>query len=198
MYYHSTYLYCRNFELCSGTSSLASRPTLGDCLDHSPTTARGLRCSLLDLCSGTASITLRPQLGDFVARSSTCARGLPRPLSDHGSGTSSLAPRPVLGDCLDHSPTTARGLCVSTTCDWQLAYSWDIFFSLRSCYKAHTSHSSKLGDYIGTMHLPVHLVSPVRRLDSQLNWEFFLDPGTTCLRHLLPGSGTKWAHFTLR
>ena len=26
----------------------------------------------------------------------------------------------------------------------------------------------------------------------------FLDPGTTCLRHLLPGSGTKWAHFTLR
>ena len=27
---------------------------------------------------------------------------------------------------------------------------------------------------------------------------FFLDPCTTCLRHLLPGSGTKWAHFTLR
>ena len=26
----------------------------------------------------------------------------------------------------------------------------------------------------------------------------FLDPGTTCLRHLLPGSGTEWAHFTLR
>ena len=26
---------------------------------------------------------------------------------------------------------------------------------------------------------------------------YFLDPGTTCLRHLLPGSGTKWAHFTL-
>ena len=48
------------------------------------------------------------------------------------------------------------------------------------------------------MHLPVHLVSPVRRLGSQLNWEFFLDPGTTCLCHLLPGSGTKWAHFTLR
>ena len=31
-----------------------------------------------------------------------------------------------------------------------------------------------------------------------LRWFFFLDPGTTCLRHLLPGSGTKWAHFTLR
>jgi hypothetical protein len=24
----------------------------------------------------------------------------------------------------------------------------------------------------------------------------FLDPGITCLRHLLPGSGTKWVHFT--
>jgi hypothetical protein len=24
---------------------------------------------------------------------------------------------------------------------------------------------------------------------------FSLDPGTTCLRHLLPGSGTKWLHF---
>ena len=59
-----------------------------------------------------------------------CARGLARPLFDHGSGTSLLAPRPVLGDCLDHSPTTARGLCVSTTCDWRLAYSWDIFSHL--------------------------------------------------------------------
>ena len=27
--------------------------------------------------------------------------------------------------------------------------------------------------------------------------DFSFDPGTTCLRHLLPGSGTKWAHFTL-
>ena len=78
----------------------------------------------------SSSAELRPRLGDFVGRSSTCARGLPRSLSDHGSGTSSLAPRPVLGDCLDHSPTTARGLCVSTTCDWRLAYSWDIFSHL--------------------------------------------------------------------
>ena len=36
----------------------------------------------------------------------------------------------VLRDCLDHSPTTARGLHVSTTCDWRLAYSWDIFSPL--------------------------------------------------------------------
>ena len=52
---------------CSGTSLLAPRPVLGDCLDHSPTTARGLRRSLLDLCSGTASTTLRPRLGDFAS-----------------------------------------------------------------------------------------------------------------------------------
>ena len=68
MYYHSTYLYCRNFELCSGTSSLASRPTLGDCLDNSPTTARGLHRSLLDLCSRIASTTLRPRLRDFASQ----------------------------------------------------------------------------------------------------------------------------------
>jgi len=28
--------------------------------------------------------------------------------------------------------------------------------------------------------------------------DFSFDRGTTYLRHLLPGSGTKWAHFTLR
>ena len=59
------------------------------------------------LCSGTRQTTLRPRLGDFVARSSTCAQGL-----------------------LDHSPTMARRLCVSTTCDWRLAYSWDVFSHL--------------------------------------------------------------------
>jgi hypothetical protein len=126
----------------------------------SPTTAWGLCHSPLDQCSRTASITLRPRLWDFVARASTALRprlgdfvacastsawGLPRSLSDHdlgtsslasrllsdhGLGISSLAPRPVLGDCLNHSPTTARGLYVSTTCDWQLAYSWDIFSHL--------------------------------------------------------------------
>ena len=87
-------------------------------------------------CSGTASITLRPRLGDFVARSSTCARGLPRPLSDHSSGTSRL----------DYMRLATR---------IQLGY----FFSFRPCYKAHTSPSSKLGDYIGMMHLMVHAVS---------------------------------------
>ena len=53
---------------CSGTSSLAPRPVLGDCLDHSPTTARGLRRSLLDLWTGTAPTTLRPQSKDCSPR----------------------------------------------------------------------------------------------------------------------------------
>ena len=79
--------------------------------------ARGFARPLSDHSSGTSSLASH-------------ARGLPRPPSDHDSWTSSLAPRPVLGDCLDHSPTTVRGLSVSTTCDWRLAYSWDIFSHL--------------------------------------------------------------------
>ena len=90
---------------------------------------RPLRCSRTlarpRSCSGT------------LARPRSFSGTLARPRSCSGthqttpcSGTSSLAPRPVLGDCLDHSPTTARGLCVSTTCDWRLAYGWSIFSHL--------------------------------------------------------------------
>ena len=81
---------------------------------------------------------------------------------------------------------------------YKASRSWGYSFSFRPCYKAHTSPSSKLGDYIGTMHLLVHLVLPMRQLDFLRQRKLFRDPGTTCLRHLLPGSGTKWAHFTLR
>ena len=161
-----------------------------DCPDHY--CVRGLPRPLL--CSGTSQTTV--VLGDCPDH--CCARGLPRPLKCSGTATTTN----VLGDYYDHY--RARGLLrpllgegfSSATCD---LYSHTVerhFF--RPCYKAHTSPSSKLGDYVGTMHLPVHLVSPVRQLGSQLNWEFFLDPGTTCLLHLLPGLGTKWAHFTLR
>ena len=42
----------------------------------------------------------------------------------------------------------------------------------------------------GTMHLALHLNIRI------FMWIFLFDPGTTCLHHLLPGTGTKWAHFT--
>ena len=128
-------------------------------------------------------------LGD--CRDYPCARGLSRPPSCSETVPTTL----MLGDCSDHSPNIARRPLSSATCD---LYSHTVERHLfRPCYKADTLSSSKLGDYIGTMHLPMHLVLLVRRLDSQLQWEFFLDPGTMCLCHLLPGSGTKWAHFTL-
>ena len=113
------------------------------------------------------------------------ARGLPRPLPCSRTAQTTV----VLGHCSDHChawgllrllmcsgtvPTTARRSFFSATCD---LYSHTVERRLfRPYYKAHTSPSSKLGDYIGTMHLPVHLVSPVRRLDSQLNREFFFRP----------------------
>ena len=129
------------------------------------------------------------------------ARGLTRPPSCSGTDQTTIVLEIVpitlmLEDCPDHSSNIAWRQLSSATCD---LYSHTVErHLLRPCYKAHTSPSSKLGDYIDTMHLPVDLVSPVRRLDSQFNWEFFLDPSITCLRHLLPGSRTKWAHFTLR
>ena len=126
------------------------------------------------------------------------ARGLLRSLSDHSSGTSSLAPRPVLGDCLDHSPTMARGLCVSTTCDWQLAYSWDIFSHLDLA----TRLIPRLPASSGTTSVRCTCRCISYRLYDDwilnLTGNSFLDPSTMCLRHLLPGSGTKCAHFTLR
>ena len=161
------------------------------------------------------------KLGDFVARSSTCARGLPRSLSDHGSGTSSLAPRPMLRDCLDHSLTTARGLrrslldlcsgTASTTLRPQLedfasrlhaagdSHTVGIFFSFRPCYKADNlafQQARGLHRYdapTGASRIACTTIGFLTLIEI-----LFLDPGTTCLRHLLPGSGTKWAHFTLR
>ena len=86
------------------------------------------------------------------------ARGLRRSLLDLCSGTASTTLRPRLGDFASRLHATGDSHTVGV-----------FFFSLRPCYKAHTSPSSKLGDYIGTMHLPVHLVSLVRRFVSQLN-----------------------------
>ena len=132
-------------------------------------------------------------LGDYPDHDR--ARGLFRPLSCSGlsrppSCSGTVPTTFVLGDCPDYgyswgfvvfpmlrsrtAPTTLRPLLedrsprlhvICTHIQLRGIY----FFSLRPCYKADTSPSSKLRDYIGTMHLPVHFVSPVRRLDSQLN-----------------------------
>ena len=122
-------------------------------------------------CSGTAQPTT--VLGDFLDHYRT--RGLLRPLPCQRTFQTTT----VLGDCSDHYrargllrplpcsgtvPTTSRRLLSSATCD---VYSHTVERHLFGpCYKAYTLPSSKLGDYIGTMHLPVHLVLIVRRLDS--------------------------------
>ena len=171
-------------------STFLTSLVLGDCRDYP--CARGL--SRPPSCSGTVPTTLvlgiistALVLGDCPEY--LCARGLSRlRLFSEIRRFPHATLRPLLGD---RSP---RLHVICTHIQLRGIY----FFSLRPCYKADTSPSSKLGEYISTMHLSVQLVSIVRRLDSQLNWEFFLDPGTTCLRYLLPSSGTKWAHFTLR
>ena len=123
--------------LCSGTVSTIL--VLRDCPDHHHT--RGL--SRPPSCSGTVQTTIVHRDCPDHYR----ARGLLRPLSCSGT---------VLNN--------ARRLLSSATCD---VYSHTVERHLFGpCYKAYTSPSSKLGDYIGTMHLPMDLVLIVRRLDS--------------------------------
>jgi len=134
-------------------------------------------------------------------------------------GDLSTSPYAVLGDYADHRaglysqpcsgthqslPTLYSGLASIILrpqledCSSQLHMNWTHiqprgkFKFFRPCYKALTLPSSKFGDYIGTMHLAMHLSIKIS------TWTFLFNLGTTCLRHLLTGSGTKWAHFTLR
>jgi hypothetical protein len=72
-----------------------------------------------------------------------------------------------------------------------LAYSQWTLDILRPCYRSHFSPSNKLGDYI-------IYDAPDGAQWSLVLEDSFLDPSITCLRHLLPGSGTKWVHFTWR
>ena len=69
----------------------------------------------------------------------------------------------MLGDCPDHCLNKWFSLA---TCDSYSHTVKRLFF--RPCYKAQILPSSKLGDYVGTMHLPVHLVLPVRQFGFQL------------------------------
>ena len=125
------------FPTMLGDLSTSPYTVLGDCADH--------RARLRSQpCSGTG----RPV-------SMSCS-GTVRPPSTitfptvlHGS---SITPCAVLGTYFGYSPTTAWRPLFSVTyeLDW-------IILIFRPCYKAHTSPSSKLGDYIGTMHLVMHL-----------------------------------------
>jgi len=95
-------------------------------------------------------------------------------------GDLSTSPYAVLGDCVDHRaclhsqlrPGTRPSLfklCTGTVSDHSSIIVYRVLFSVtyeldsntilffRPCYKAHTMPSNKLGDYIGTMHLAMHL-----------------------------------------
>ena len=153
--------------MCSGT--VPTTIMLRDCSDHSrardyldrprPYTrglSRPLSCSgtvLTTLVLGTVSTALvLRDCPDYL-----CAQGLSRLRLFSGIRR---FPHAALGDYPDHSPTIARRPLSSATCDlYSHTVERHLFFSLRPCYKADTSPSSKLGDYIGTMHLMVHAVS---------------------------------------
>ena len=198
---------------------------LGDCSDHQArlrSQPRSGTCRLVStLCSKTVPTTEQIYVPNhargLVHQSLRRARGLCRPPSTFtfpimlGDWSTSLYA--VLGDCADHGarlhsqpcsrthqslPALCSGLA-SIISDHNMGLLFSVPYELdwiilifRPYYKAHTSPFIKLEDYIGTMHLAMHV--------SIRNFKmiFFLDSGTTCLRHLLPGSETKWAHFTLR
>ena len=114
--------------------------------------ARGLPRPLS--CSGTAqTTTVLMDCPDHYR-----AHGLPRPLPCSGIAPTTA----VLGDCSDN--LCARGLSRPLLGEWFSSATCDLYSHtverhlFRPCYKAHTSSSSKLGDYVGTMHLPVHPV----------------------------------------
>ena len=184
-------------SLCSGT--VLTTIVLGDCPDHHRARRlfRPLSCSGLSRspsCSGTVPTTLVLVLGTV---STVLVLG---DCPDYGysrgfvvfpmlrSGTAPTTLRPLLGDC-------SHRLHVICT---HIQLRGILFFSqldLATRLIPHLQASS------GTTSVRCTCRCSSYRLydDWILNFtgNSFLDPSTTCLRHLLPGSGTKWAHFTL-
>ena len=154
--------------------------------------ARGLLRPLS--CSGTAQTTT--MLGDCLDRCR--ARGLLRPLPCSGTAPTIT----VLGDCYDHC------------CAWGLSrpllgdrsprlHVICTHIQLRDIYlDLATRLILRLPASSGTTSVRCTCRCISYRLHDDwilnFNGNSFLDPGTTCLHHLLPGSGTKWAHFTLQ
>ena len=131
------------------------------------------------MCSGTVPTTLA--LGD--CRNCPCARGLSRPPS-----------------CSGTAPTTLRTLLGDRSPRLHVIYT---HIQLRGIYlDLATRLISRLPANSGTTSVRCTCRCILYRLHDDWILNFsrnsFLDPGTTCLCHLLPGSGTKWAHFTLR
>ena len=160
---------------------------LGDCLDHY--CARGLTRPLP--CSGTTPTTVTFPTITVLSKcyDHCCAWILPRPLLCSGIAPTTA----VLGDCPDH--------CLYNGSPWlhvicthiQLRdFSLDLATRLILCLPASSGTTS--------IRCTCRCILFCLHGNWILNFSgnSFLDPGTTCLRHLLPGSGTKWAHFTLR
>ena len=145
------------------------------------------------------------------------ARGLPRPLPcsgtarttavlgdcpDHCHARVPLRPLPrlgtalatdVLGDCPDHCSENGSPRLHVICTHIQLR---DIYLDLATRLIFRLSASSGTTSVRCTYRCILYCLYN--------DWIFnfsgnsFLDPSTTCLCHLLPGSGTKWAYFTLR
>ena len=126
------------------------------------------------------------------------ARGLHRPLPCSGTVPTTT----VLGDCSDHYH--ARGLfrrmlgdCsprLHVTCTHIQSRGIYLDLATRLILLLPTSSGTT------SVQCTCRCISYGLYYDWIFNFDgnSFLDPSTTCLRHLLSGSGTKWAHFTLR
>ena len=99
----------------------------------------------------------------------------------------------VLGDCPNH----CSEIILLGYMWFVLTYSWETFYlDLATRLILHLAASSGTTSVRCTCRCISYRWYDYCILNSSGN--SFLDPSTTCLRHLLPGSGTKWAHFTLR
>jgi hypothetical protein len=142
---------------------------LGDCSDHRACLRfqprLGTCRQVSTLCSRTVStiehVFISNHTWGLVDQSLRRAQGLCRPPSTFTFPTmledSSITLYIVLGAYFDHPPTPAWELLLSVTYELDsYTIEWQFEF-LIPCYKAHILSSSKLGDYIGMMHLAMHL-----------------------------------------
>ena len=153
---------------------------LGDCTDHRACYARGL---VDQFAYSTTWGLYRPP--------STLCSGTGRPVRLFDNlGTVPTTEHDMLGDWPTSSPDQIdRFHLVANKC---IASNWIILTILTLLQGSYYAFQQARG---------LHRYDASGDASShQILYEnfFFFDPGTTCLRHLLPGSGTKWAHFTLR